>query len=382
MISHRKATANNIFLSEENYNPNKEHVYLSYLDANNLYGWAMSQKLPVGEFAWADPTMFSEDDIKNMNTEGDYGYFFEVDLEYPEEIHDYHNDLPFCPENTKGEWSKYCQTIADELNIKKSEETKLIPNLYDKEKYVIHFQYLKQALNNGLRLKKVHQALQFKQEPVMKDYINKNTQLRMKAKDEFTKDFFKLLNNAVYGKTLENVRGYSNFKVCSNNEQFMNQVKKPTYKGRTKISDNLIITDNNKDRIKFNKPIFLGCAVLDLSKYLMYDFMYNYIKPTYGNNARLLMMDTDSFLMEIKTDNIYTDMEKNKEIFDLSNYGKNPNTAFLKSNKNKKVIGKFKDECDGFPMKEFCGLRPKMYSYVTDSGDNEKKAKGVKKTGN
>jgi hypothetical protein len=143
----------------------------------------------------------------------------------------------------------------------------------------------------------------------MASYIDKNTNLRMKSKDEFSKNFFKLMNNSVYGKTLENVRGYSNYKVC-NDDQFMNQVKRPTYKGYTKISDNLIITDNNKEKIQFNKPIFLGCAVLDLSKYLMFDFLYNYIKPKYGDNARLCFTDTDSLFLEIKTNDVYKDIEQ------------------------------------------------------------------------
>jgi hypothetical protein len=206
----------------------------------------------------------------------------------------------------------------------------------------------------------------------------KNTNLRKQAKDDFEKDFFKLLNNAVFGKTMENVRNYSSFKVC-NGEQFDKQVKRPTYKGKTKIADDLIITNNNKEQIKFDKPIFLGCAILDLSKVLMYRFYYNYIKPKYQDNARLCFMDTDSFFMEIKTQDVYEDIEKDKDRFDLSNYGDNPDTAFLKDDTNKKVLGAMKDEAEGFPIRQFVGLRPKMYSYVLDSGENEKKAKGIKK---
>lgn len=378
MISHRKATANNQYLSD--YNPEEEQRYIAYHDMTNLYGYAMMQKLPVGEFQWVDPAVFTEDYLKNIDTENDYGYFLEVDLNYPAEIHDYHNDLPFCPENAQGQWSDYCQSIADELGIKNSKVTKLIPNLYDKKNYVIHFRYLKQALENGLELKQVHKVLQFRQEYVMRDYITKNTNLRKNAKDEFEKNFFKLLNNSVYGKTLENVRGYSNLNVCINEKQFMNQTKKPTYKGRTIISNDLIITDSQKEKIQFNKPVFLGASVLDISKYAMYDYFYNFIKPTYGYNAKLCMMDTDSFLMEIKTNDIYKDIAKNKERFDLSNFKDNPDTAFLKDDTNKKVVGTMKDEADGFPIKEFIGLRPKLYSYVMDDGKNEKKCKGVKKS--
>ena len=159
----------------KDYNKNKESSYLQYWDVNNLYGWAVPQKLPVNNFEWIkDTSQFNEDFIKNYNEESDEGYFLKVVVQYLEKLHELHNDLPFLPERMK---------------IRKVE--KLVANLHDKTEYVLHIRNLKQALNHGLGLKNVHKM---------------NTDLRTKAKNDFEKDFFKLMNNAVFGKTKENVR--------------------------------------------------------------------------------------------------------------------------------------------------------------------------------
>ena len=186
--THRYAKASNKYM--KNYDKNIESSYLMYLDANNLYGWAMSQKLPVNGFKWVnDLSRFNEDFIKNYNENSDIGYFLEVDVEYPKKLFGSHKDLPFLPERKK---------------LEKVE--KLVCSIEDKEKYVIHIRALKQALNHGLVLKDVHRVIKFNQEAWLKPYIDMNTKLRKEAKNEFEKDFFKLMNNSVFGKTMENVR--------------------------------------------------------------------------------------------------------------------------------------------------------------------------------
>ena len=173
----------------KDYDKNKESSNLKYWDVNNLYGWLMSQKLPVNKFEWIEDTLqFNEDFIKNYNKDSD-----EVDAQYPGKLHKLHNDLPFLPKT---------------MNIKKVE--KLVTNLHDKTEYVIHIRNLKQALNHGLILKKVHRVIKFNQKAWLKPYIDMNTKLRQKAKNNFEKDFFKLMNNAVFGKTMENVRKHRN----------------------------------------------------------------------------------------------------------------------------------------------------------------------------
>ena len=174
---HRYAKANNKYMKI--YDKNIELSYLMYLDANNLYVWAMSQKLPVNGFKWVnDLSRFNEDFIKNYNENSDTGYFLEVDVEYPKKLFSSHKDLPFLPERMK---------------LEKLE--KLVCSIEDKEKYAIHIRALKQALNHGLILKRVHRVIQFNQEAWLKPYIDMNTKLRKEAKSEFEKDFFKLMNN-------------------------------------------------------------------------------------------------------------------------------------------------------------------------------------------
>ena len=177
------AEANNPYMGRTKYKPDKESSYLQYLDANNLYGWAMTQKLPTHEFKWVEDPMQIDSNFVLNYTDGEDGYVLEVDAEYPNELHKDHNELPFMP---------------DRMKLGKVE--KLVCNLYNKDKYVIHIRTLKQALEHGLKLKRVHRAITFKQSAWLKPYIEFNTELRKKAKNEFEKAFFKLMNNSVFGK--------------------------------------------------------------------------------------------------------------------------------------------------------------------------------------
>ena len=188
--THRYAKANNKYM--KNYDKNIESSYIEYLDANNLYGRAMSQKLPISAFKWVeDLSQFNESFIKNYYENSDIGYFLEVDIDYLKSLFNIHKVLPFLPERKK---------------VEKVE--KLICSIEDREKYVIHIRALKQALNHGLKLKKVHRIIQFKQKSWLKPYIDMNTELTKKAKNEFEKNFFKLMNNSVFGKTVGNVRNH------------------------------------------------------------------------------------------------------------------------------------------------------------------------------
>ena len=185
------------------YNKNMPSSYLMYFDANNLYGWAMCKKLPVDGFKWIDNlSIFTEDFIKNYNENSDVGYFLEVDIKYPKELFNKHEDLPFLPKREK---------------INKVE--KLVTTIEDKEKYVIHIAGLKQTLNHGLVFKRVHRVIEFRQEAWLRPYIDMNTKLRTEAKNYFKKDFFKLMNNSVFGKTMENVRNHRDIKLVTTNER-------------------------------------------------------------------------------------------------------------------------------------------------------------------
>ena len=362
IISNRYGKANNKYMKDFN---NKElSKYLMYLDANNLYGWAMSQKLPVHSFKW-----MTDKEIKNIFNNQIVQVWertpciLEVDLTYPEELHDLHNDYPLCPER-----------VECDKGVKK-----LIPNLRNKNNYVVHYKTLMQYLSLGMELKKIHRGIKFIETDFLKPYIDMNTNLRTQAKNNFEKDFFKLMNNSVFGKTMENIRNRVNVKLVNAGEQFKKLTAKPNYESRKIFNENLVSVHMKKTSLTMNKPVYLGMSILDLSKTLMFDFHYKYIKPKYGKQAKLLFTDTDSFLYEIQTEDFYKDIFGDvKDRFDTSDYPEG-HPSGIPTGVNKKVLGMFKDEAAGKIIKEFVGLRAKLYSYKMDEGKENKRCKGIKK---
>ena len=248
-------------------------------------------------------------------------------------------------------------------------------DLHNKKKYVIHIKSLKQALNHRLKLKRVHRFIEFIQKSWLKPYIDMNTELRKLAKDDFEKDFFKLMNNAVFGKAMENIRKHRDIKLVTTDKKRNKLVSERNYHTINYISEDLSIIEMNKTKVKMNKPIYLGLSILDISKILMYEFWYDYMKPTYGNRVKLCYMDTGSFIMSIKTNDLYKDISIDADKrFDTSNYEINRPLPTGK----KKVIGLMKDELGGKIITEFVTLRPKTYSYSTDDGKEDKKSKRTK----
>ena len=376
-IANRYGKANNKYM--KNYDEKAPSKYIMYLDANNLYGWAMSQYLPTGNFKWLSQNQIEKTNLGKCTENSKKGLILEVDLEYPQELHDLHNDYPLGPEKVKvakDMLSDYCKKIADKFNISSGLVHKLIPTLNDKEKYILHYRNLQLYLSLGLKLKKIHRVLEFNQSPWLKQYIDFNTQKRTQAKNSFEKDFFKLMNNSVFGKTMENIRKRVDVRLVTSKEKLLKLASKPTYVSSKIFNENLVAVHKIKETLTMNRPAYVGACILDLSKTLMYDFHYNYIKHTYGNKAKLLFTDTDSLTYEIKTKDAYADFWKNKDKFDNSDYNKE--SPFY-NDSNKKVIGKFKDESAGIPITEFVGLRSKMYSYVKDNERTARTAKGIKK---
>jgi len=212
----------------------------------------------------------------------------------------------------------------------------------------------------------------------MKPYIAKNTELRKTASNSFEKDFFKLMNNSVFGKRIENIRERQNIVLIDDKKLALKLSSKPNFERVTIFDPNLIACHMKKTEVYFNKPIYVGQAILDLSKTLMFDFHYNYIKEKYGHKAELPFTDTNSLLYQIETDDFYKDILKDvRKRFDTSDYPeKHP--SGIKSGVNKKVIGKFKDEAAGKQISHFVGLRAELYSYKIED-DDVKKAKGIKK---
>ena len=340
-----------------------------YGEANNKYmGNRFNKnklsKLPIHSFKWLSSgemeKLFNNRVVQIWEKTP---CILEVDLEYPENLHDLHNDYPFCPERIE------CKNGVE----------KLIPNLRNKTKYVIHYKNLIQCLKAGLKLKKIHRGIKFIESEWMKPYIEMNTNLRTQAKNNFEKDFFKLMNNSVFGKTMENIRNRVNVKLVNTEEKFKKLSAKPNYKGCKIFNENLISVHMKKTSLTMNKPVYLGMCILDFSKTIMYDFHYNYIKPKYGEKAKLLFTDTDSFMYEIETEDFYKDISEDvKDRFDTSDYPEN-HPSGIPTGINKKVLGMMKDETAGKIIKEFVGLRAKLYSFIMEDGKENKRCKGVKK---
>ena len=305
-ISKRYAEANNKYM--KNFDETKPSTFIQYLDANNLYGYAMSQKLPTHGCKWIDVDVTK---VKKLLKKKDTkkGYIFEVDLEYPPSLWKEHNDYPLAP---------------DRIKLDKVE--KLVSSFLPKKNYVVHYKSLKQYIEMGMILKKVHRGIKFYQSCWMEPYIRKNTKLRIKAfkaKNKFEEEFFKLMNNSVYGKTIENIRKRQNVTLVDDRKKALKLSSKPNFDRITIFDENLVAIHMKKTEVYFNKPIYVGQAILDISKTLMYDFHYNYIRHNYGDKAELLMTDTDSLVYLIQTDDFYEDIKKYvKKWFDTANFPK------------------------------------------------------------
>ena len=198
---------------------------------------------------------------------------------------------------------------------------KLVPNLRDKKGYVVHIKALDQALKHGLKLKKVHRVIAFQQSRWMKAYIMLNIRLRKDAKNELEKDFFRLMNNSVFGKTMKNIKNHKDMKLVTSNKKYLKYVMEPNFKDGHPFSKHLFAVEMGKTKIKMNKQVYLGQAILDLSKTLMYEFHYDYMRPKYGSKVNLCYMNNDSFVYEIETDDFYRGITKDvKKRFDTSGY--------------------------------------------------------------
>ena len=376
-ITNRYGNANNKYIKE--YNEKAPSKYIMFLDTNNLYGWAMSQYLPTGNFKWMTDKEISKIDLGKYKADGKKGLILEVDLEYPQELHDIHNDYPVAPEKVKvsnNMLSAYCKKIAEKYNISIGLVSKLIPTLKDKKEYVLHYCNLQLYLDLGLKIKKVHRVLKFDQSPWLKQYIDFNTEKQKHAKNSFEKDFFKLMNNSVFGKTMENLHKRVYVRLVTNEKKLDKLTSKPTYVSSKIFNQNLMAVHKVKETLTLNRPAYVGMCILDLNKTLMYNFQYNYIKKKYNNRARLLFTNTDSLTYEIEAEDVYKDFWNDKDMFNNSDY---PESSPYYCNVNKKIIGKFKDAACGIPITEFIGLKSKMYSYDKDNEKGGRTAKGIKK---
>ena len=349
-----------------------EEKFLLYVDANNLYGYAMSQELPTGDFHWEK----NKDYYKNIPK--GRGCIVECDLRYKDKSRTM--KYPLAPEKRvikEEELSEYQKDLLKDKPLGTTE--KLLLTMNDKKKYVVHHKILKQYISLGLEVTKVHRVISFKESAWLKKYIDFNTNQRTKAKTLFEKDLWKLMNNSFYGKTLENIRGRSSVKLTTSRSEAKKSISKPNFKDSVIFNENFVGILSNVTSIKFNKPIYLGQAILDHSKSLMYQFYYDVIMPLWPRN-QVIASDTDSLILMIPTKDLYEDLKGIQEHLDTSDY---PKDHPLYSLMNKKVIGKFKDELNGKVLYEIIYLRSKVYSFILIDNTaelkliEEKKLKGI-----
>jgi len=390
-INQHHVEANNARIPES-FNPVEPEVDLLYVDANNLYGNALSQKLPEKDFKWMEEKMTAKQ-IMDFDYEGEIGHIFEVDLVYPRELQDRTTDLPFAPEkmiiperclsdNMREQWKR----LNGDTKKAYRGSQKLLLTHWDKYNYVIHGKLLQYYLQQGMELIQIHRTLQFTQSSFFEPYITYNSRKRQSATSEFEKEYYKLRNNALFGKTMENLRRRKKFKLCTSADDLTTYTSRPEFLSFTIFHENLVGVNLAKDQVVLNKPIAIGQAVLDLSKLIMYDLYYGKLK-TYateiGGSISVMGGDTDSLFLktvDMKVDTILLPRMVEEGLLDTSNY---PKSNPLYSEKFKARLGCIKDESRGFPFKEWILLRPKAYSMQSATNGNEgkdvKRAKGVRR---
>lgn len=397
-ISHRHSRANNPYLKD--YDPNKPTKYIMYLDMNNLYGSVMCKPLPTSDFIEIENKFSTEDTINNVynfiesiDEEGNIGNALLIDMVIPENVHDKLNDYPPAPEHIAvneediSDYNKNQENLHGKVNHKVK---KLMCTFYPKKEYLTDFRNLKYYIKLGCIITKVHKVYKYQMSPFLKPYIEYNNNQRAKAKSEAEKNYWKLQNNSVYGKMFENVRNRINLKLHNNDEELQKDVTDYRCKAWGIFNDNLFWAEISPKSVKLNKPIQIGFTILELSKLEMLKFFYDYLKPKYGDKVKLLATDTDSFILEVETEDFYKDMYNDmNDYYDMCDFPDemryaNGEISFIveDKNKNKKRLGFMKDEYSGRAVKEFIGLKSKMYSLLAEDdeeGPSEKKtAKGIK----
>ena len=369
-----------------------DNTAITYWDQNNLYGNALRQLLPCSNFEWLKQDEFEVIDWYNIDVEADYGYTLKCDLHYPAYIHDKTQDFPLAPESAfvtdnmltpfmKEQWSRRCKLRGEAVDKLFKTEKKLLMTVRDKSEYVVHFKLLQFYLKMGMVITKIHSVVKYKQATIFRNYIDVNSALRQVAKSNFIKDLYKLLNNALFGKTMENVRGRKNFKLVNNETSFLKLTSMPNFLRAHHFSKDLVLSEMTKFEVTLDKPIFIGQTVLDLSKLIMYELRYIKLvayEAEFGGKISVLGGDTDSLICAISSIDLHQQLHPamlRDGLLDTSNYPIN-HPLFTEDFKAK--LGCIKDEVEGQIITESVLLKPKAYSLKTSSSKTDKKtAKGV-----
>ena len=368
------------------------NIHLAYIDQNNLYGSSLCRPLPHSEFTWVDADdlerLSNPSEILNLDDEADYGYLFEVDLDYPSELHATTADFPLAPEGGYIEYDMFSpfmtsfyhdMCVARGCKDEYRPYRKLLMTQFEKQYYVCHYSILKFYLSMGLRLVRVRSAIRFRQKRFVEPYIKYNSCKRAAARNAFEKDYYKLKNNSFFGKTMEDVRHRIDYRLLTSWEKMERLTASPLFVDVDVFSEFVVGVHMFKSKVVLDKPVFIGQAVLDYSKLEMYHLYYDVLrKCPLIRQPELVGGDTDSFFLALHTDvdisleDVFTYLGK---YFDSSNY---PQDHPLYSVINKAKLGCFKDEAAGKVIEEMILLRPKMYSMKYLGQETSiKRAKGI-----
>ena len=368
VYSKRLAVANNKYL--ENFDAENPSTFIIMIDASNLYGGVMEKFcLPLNDFDYFDQVWDSEIEPELINKiletadDSDVGYIVEVDLDYPDDIHNLHSDFPLAPTKDKigAYWlSDYQRELLEQMQVNAPPSNKkLIQILFPKTKYTLHYQTLKLYVELGLKITKVHQSLAFKQSKWLGPYVQLNTEKRKEAQNKFEENFYKLMVNRAFGKTCEGKRNWIKFKMVRDEQEALKWTSGPELKTFQIPADDLATVILNQTEILWDKPTIVGACILDLSKKFMYEFHYKTMKQNF--DCKLLYSDTDSFVYEVQTEDFFADIES-KQMTQLFDFSKFPRNYPQYDGSTAKVTLKFKDEMAGQTVSEFVGLKPKLYS--------------------
>ena len=349
------------------FNSEETSTFGLTLEANDLYGGALQEEmLPIGDFCFVFGISIGE--LPHHPESSSVGYFCEVDLEYSSEVHDQQQDYALAPEKTlvKDDWlSDYQSEVKQHYNLPENKVNRLLQTLFDKSKYFLHYKLLQFYVRLGLLIKKVHRILKFTQSKWHEPYITLNSAMRKRATNRFEQNYNKMMNNSVYGKTIESKRRGLKVDITRDVKKLQNLHQNSSSTNFKIFGENMAAICSRAKVIKWTTPTIVGATILDLSKLRMYGFHYDVMRANFW--CSLLYSDTDSLLYKVETTDLYADLAKKKEVCKEFNFSNYPDNHLLYSHVNHSRVLKFKDEFACDYISEFIGLKPKMYSITSKS---------------
>ena len=376
------------FVNKRYSNVEEEGGEILYLDFTNLYGFSQCQKLPTSEYTWLNEEEISNMDLSLIDEDGSFGYGLEVDLEYPIELHKAHNDLPLAPENINifyddlSPYSKECLKMTCQTNPLRYKSQKLCGTFKTKEKYFTHIKNLKYYLKLGLKLKKIHRVIKFRQDAFVKPYIEYAAKKRAQSKSPFKNRNRKKMTNANYGRFIMNVRKHIEVKLVSKQSAIEKHMSSPRLKSFRILNSDLTAFFMKKKKITLDKQWSVGWAILELSKLALFQLYYDILVPRFGlENIEVIMSDTDSLILHIKN---YKDSEITDRLHDVLDFSNYPSEHPRFSKVRSKIPGFIKNEYPSSQITECVALKAKSYAFqMRDKKSGkigiEKKCKGVTK---